>query len=443
MADSTCDVCCEPHNKTFRVPVKCGFCDLLTCRKCAQTYLLSIMADSQCMGCHHAWDREFVDSWCSKAFRSTEYRKHRETVLFEREKARLGETQLDIENMNRINKLLEGLYEKQDLLFELYAQYNILHVPHFRRVQLIETEFANTPLGEVFRDVGETLDEIRRLRRDGPDLTKTDQFTHPCPASECKGQLNDDWFCTLCSTQYCDKCMGLASDDHECDPENVKTMALLNKETRPCPGCGWRVQRTEGCSQMWCTNPSCHTAWDWRTGAVDRTGRIHNPHFIAFKNAGGQTRSREHGDIPCGGIPTYRELRSIPADIRLLAFRLQLSDFEYQLQWRYDMTTDYNRELVDNRRLRMSYLLNHLDEDKFKRELQRRDKYVNKCRDISFIIRMCTDTGGDMLRQYIVEAENRKEIVENIVKLIDYTNGEIQKIWTRYNCVTPRMLEQL
>ena len=48
-----------------------------------------------------------------------------------------------------------------------------------------------------------------------------------------------------------------------------------------------------------CGVPSVIPAFDWRSGRIE-TGRVHNPHYFEFKK-----RSREHGDIPCGGRPTF------------------------------------------------------------------------------------------------------------------------------------------
>ena len=121
-------------------------------------------------------------------------------------------------------------------------------------------------------------------------------------------------------------------------------MKLLNKDSKSCPKCGTVIHKTSGCAQMWC--PDCHTAFDWRTGEIV-TGRIHNPHYIEFKRKGGT--SREHGDIPCGGIPTYRELREAGSsnDIMNLASYIFFAERE-------NMYIDI--EPVNNLSLRVYYM---------------------------------------------------------------------------------------
>ena len=100
-----CDVCCEKFNKINHKKVDCPFCDLDCCRSCSQKYLLSITDDPHCMGCKNMWNREFVDSFCTKYFRNTELRRHRENVLFEREKVQMPSTQPEVERIKAVRKL--------------------------------------------------------------------------------------------------------------------------------------------------------------------------------------------------------------------------------------------------------------------------------------------------------------------------------------------------
>ena len=51
------------------------------------------------------WNREFVDTFCTKYFRNTELRRHRETILFEREKVRMPETQHEVERIRAMRKI--------------------------------------------------------------------------------------------------------------------------------------------------------------------------------------------------------------------------------------------------------------------------------------------------------------------------------------------------
>jgi hypothetical protein len=177
---------------------------------------------------------------------------------------------------------------------------------------------------------------------------------------------------------------------------------------------------------MWCIN--CHTAFDWRSGEIT-TGRIHNPHFIEFKRKGGV--SREHGDIPCGGIPMYRELREAGASTDLV----QLASYVYYADREFIYL---DLEPINNLQVRVGYMLNEIDENEFKIYLQRHEKYKDKMRDLSHIFEMLVHSGGDLLRQFVIEPEREAEIVDMIRELFVYGNSVSENIRKRYNSVTPK-----
>ncbi len=81
-----------------------------------------------------------------------------------------------------------------------------------------------------------------------------------------------------------------------------------------------------------------------------------------------------------------------------------------------------------------------MTEDFFKTILQRQEKYLDKLRDIANIFEMIANTGGDLLRQYILEPEKHDEIIDILSKLIDYSNDTFSVIRKRYNSAVPRKL---
>jgi len=422
-----CDVCCEKINKVSRKSVECPFCDLHSCRSCSQRYLLSIIDDPHCMGCKNMWNREFIDSFCTIYFRNNELRRHREDTLFEREKLRIPETQPEVERILGIRKIQSVIHGQRTKLIELAHKYK-LYTP-IREGMDIPPEVVE--IQEVLKQSYRKLEHLRL----GSDIVVSQEpkkFIRKCPTEECKGFMNEDWFCGMCDRQFCEKCNEEITNQHICDPESVKTIELLKKDTKPCPKCGTVIQKLSGCRQMWC--PDCHTAFDWISGHIE-TGRIHNPHYIEFKRSHINGASRENGDIPCGGIPSFRELREINAPEDILQFVMLLSDIDRDLVYKYGNIWD-----EDNRYLRVAYMLNQLTEPQFKRELQRRDKQREKFRDISNIFRMIIDTGGDLLRQYVLDQNRYVEIMNIICKLTDYANEVIDVIRKRYNCVVPRIL---
>jgi len=371
------------------------------------------------MGCKTLWNREFVDSFCTKYFRNTELRKHRENVLFEREKVRMPETQPEVERIIMMRRLKVILRHQKEQLIELHNRYRTFEGGNFT---------IHPELRVLYRDMENTYRHLEFLRDGGTAqaIGESRRFVRQCPLEECKGFLSEEWFCGMCNKYYCKKCNETLNENHECDPELVKTMDLLNNDSKSCPKCGTVIFRVDGCAQMWCTN--CHTAFNWRTGEIE-TGRIHNPHFIEFKKK--TMMSREHGDIPCGGVPTFRELREARATNTILQYGMVVHQMERELLF-MDLTP------YDNLNLRIGYMLNELDEATFKNILQRQEKFKEKQRDCAYIFEMLANTGGDLLRQYVLEPERHDELVDILQKLVNYSNEVFTTIRKRYNSAVPK-----
>ena len=149
-----CDVCCEHHNKINHKKVECPFCDLSSCRSCSQRYILSSFEDPHCMGCKALWNREFVDLFCTKYFRNTELKRHREVVLFEREKARMPETQPEVERILQMRKLRIILNSQRDELLYLHHRY------HTNPVQDIEIMREIGVLTKKMETIWHRLEEL-------------------------------------------------------------------------------------------------------------------------------------------------------------------------------------------------------------------------------------------------------------------------------------------
>lgn len=404
-----CQVCCEKINKINHKKVKCPFCDLTSCRACSQRYILSSFEDPHCMGCKTRWNREFIDSFCTMHFRNTELRKHRENVLFEREKALMPSTQPEVERILKIRKIKDKIRKEQE---------KFVHI--LQNGEITQIERVHVKIEELYR-------ELARLRNMGEiSIDNSRKFIRQCPLENCKGFLNEQWYCGLCDTQFCEKCSEKQHENHVCDPGVVETMTLLNKDSKPCPKCGIVIQKINGCSQMWCVE--CHTAFNWRTGEIIN-GRIHNPHFIEFKKK--KLLSREHGDIPCGGTPTYRELREAGAPITILNYAITIHDLERSILF-------VQTEIPDNLNSRVLYMLNYIDEKMFKTFLQRQEKFIEKNRDVLNIYELLIHTGGDLLRQYVLNIDDFEEIIQTMKMLFRYGNDIFESLRKRYKCSLPK-----
>ena len=82
--------------------------------------------------------------------------------------------------------------------------------------------------------------------------------------------------CCICILYTCPDCLTIIgenkNEEHKCDENSVKSAEMIKKDTRPCPTCGERIFKIEGCDQMFCTAPRkdgsgfCETPFSWKTG---------------------------------------------------------------------------------------------------------------------------------------------------------------------------------
>jgi len=67
-----------------------------------------------------------------------------------------------------------------------------------------------------------------------------------------------------------------------------------------------------------------------------------------------------------------------------------------------------------------------------------RKKYTDKVRDLSDIYEMIANTGGDLLRQYVLEPQRHDEIIDLLEKILEYSNEVYETIRRRYNSRLPK-----
>jgi hypothetical protein len=130
----------------------------------------------------------------------------------------------------------------------------------------------------------------------------------------------------------------------------------------------------------------------------------------------------------------YRELINENAPPMIMRLHYVVTTTEHLLAYRYGFIYE------DNMSLRIEYLMNKIDDEYMKWELQKRDKYNDKMNDIRDIHQMFLDTGGDLLRQWIVERHREEEIIHTAQELCTYFNGVCRQIHARYDCVVPHYI---
>ena len=257
-----CQICCSHYNKSTRHVVKCYFsnCEYEACKECVRTYLTGITSDPHCMKCRNKWNIEFTKSALNASFMDKDYRIHRRNILVDTEIAKIPEYYEGALRFGKISDSDKKMAEIMEKINELRNQISELYREH----ENVRLEMGNT------------------------NTTVARKFVMQCQTDGCRGMLSSQYKCDLCSKYTCPKCfVAIAGekDDHVCKQEDVDTVEELRKNTRPCPGCGMRISKTDGCDQMWCTE--CKTAFSWSKGTVER-GVVHNPHYYQWMRENGR-----------------------------------------------------------------------------------------------------------------------------------------------------------
>jgi hypothetical protein len=94
-----------------------------------------------------------------------------------------------------------------------------------------------------------------------------------CPGLVVKA--DGDYICDTCAKIYCNKCLKIVDKKHVCSESDAKTVKEILNNSKPCPRCGERIQKSEGCNNMFCVK--CKSGFCYRTGVLIE-GEFHNPH---------------------------------------------------------------------------------------------------------------------------------------------------------------------
>jgi hypothetical protein len=376
-----CEICIEPFTKSIRARIECPKCNYTACKQCVKTYISSQSSEPHCMKCKHPYERSYLIQQLGKSFVCTDIRKIRSQILYDIEKSKLPESMNSVASFKKVKK------NKADI--------SILKE---RKEELREM------LSSMEQDIRSLQGENYRIEN-GLEKTEKKEFIKQCSVNGCKGFLSTKWKCGLCDIHTCNRChepIGKVKDEyHVCDEDSIKTVEMINNETKPCPKCSARIFKISGCDQMWCTQ--CEVAFSWKTGNI-QVGVIHNPHYYEARRRMG-TNVRNPGDVVCGGIVGLYDLRS--TFVRLVSTPSVLNSntvgqFDNgdsidillnKVYLIYHRSTTHNIYILDRLRqeirdleqkpnmTRVKYIIGELDDDKFKRTIiTNSDKLLKKRR---------------------------------------------------------------
>lgn len=479
MEATDCSVCCEQFNKLANVKISCehnGVCSFDACKTCVKTYLLGTTSDPNCMQCNKGWSDKFIAANLGSTFLRSEYSIHRKELLVQQQISRMPETMAAAETYKQI-ELMEKQVDTLKLEHKNVGQrrrelsskiHDMMRVCVDYTTVSPERKAMNMELNDCLTTMGILSENIRHIKHNiavlkhggtvaGEEKTEARKFIMPCPNADCRGYLSSKYKCELCEYHTCAKCfelIGLSKDDdanpHTCKPENVESAEFIKKQSKPCPCCGTRISKIDGCDQMWCTQ--CHKAFSWNTGKIV-TGAIHNPHFYQYQREnGGGAMARNPGDVVCGGLPNVRDIQvkltqgKIPKDNQKIAFtlmeihRLQLHFMDFTVTpLRNIMREEQNFELE-----RILYILKKISREELASKIIRKDNARKKQTAVLHVCELFTTVAIDMF-QKILLSENvglalAAEIEARIgeyTNLREYCNEHFKEISMLYNVCVP------
>jgi hypothetical protein len=375
-------------------------------------------------------------------------------VALDRAKADIN-TQIKLA-IDQIKKLQEHNAQLRMLGFQLSHQFS--HADSFDKHEISPKIMENKALKKdnhaQIRQLKELKDDLylakHRLIHNGLDVNHepaVQQFIHRCADSECNGFVSSAWKCATCDKHTCAHCreLKLEHDEHVCNPDTVASVALLKKDTKPCPNCKVLVHKTEGCDQMFCTQ--CKRLWSWNTGKFETHG--HNPHYLQWMRGNGGM-PRDPNDVLCGREVDHAFIRHLHHSIQLIAHNLS-NEQRLHLTQAFDFISsiphlrfhDAPRFLVDriniNLNARKAFVSNVMPLNRFKQAIRRSHLVALKHDDISQIIQAviqaATDISFRLLHLLNSNNNNIPSIIQSIPSfatefqnLVKFANHELQII---------------
>lgn len=388
-----CECCATRMSRT----VGCPYCSYRACMKCIATFATSLITDVSCMSCGKAYTHDFMAGNFTGEFLKKTLPAHKKKILFAIEKAMMPQTMPHIEFLKTVPTLRDELALLRDEIKRLEDRKHTveLQIEHARMIR-------NGTLPESTEDKAKQDAALERI-------------PVSCPVSECRGFLNNRGKCGACGVECCRECHETVVDagDHVCNPDILATVKALEKECKKCPKCSIPIFKIDGCDQMWCVK--CHTAFNWKTGKIE-TGRVHNPHYFQYlrdhepeelqrdaRNANeacvdGRTLHRAALNVVTGSLhhkfPTADKwvatftkwLKRIRGTDYIYASTRNDLPYVYRMltstpdHIQYQNITRLPRQFEQNSNLdlRISYILNEIDQKEFEAALLRRQKSQTK-----------------------------------------------------------------
>jgi len=321
------------------------------------------------------------------------------------------------------------------------------------------TKEIYAPIHKEYTDMRREVYRWQRVYEDGEDYNRGEkkvrrEFLMRCPVDGCRGFLSTAYKCGICEKKTCSDCLEvLTEEEHTCKSDAVETAKAIKSETRPCPKCGVRIYKIDGCDQMWCTIDGCGTAFSWDTGTIV-VGRVHNPHYYEWlRRAGGGAAPREVGDIPCGGVPDFYQFATnlnsnvnISNATRKTVFEIHRNVVEFEAR-----LADYPAvpPALYNKEINVQYLMNDITEEVWMKLLEHAEAKFNRKKEIGQILQTFVIAAAETLRELgnrsinpddvTLESWIESEVLPALVALRTYTNESFENLSRSTRMAVPQI----
>jgi len=251
-----CPCCANVYNNTFRKELKCPYCPWTSCNMCCRQYILT-KAVPQCMECKAVWTDDFLFTVFPKTWVDNDLRHHLDDVLVQQEKSLfpLAVAEIEKEQLEQKRRILQQKRISTEHLLQRVNQHLIR-----MKTQNINTRYGNSldyalkqeEQVRLEKEYQHYLEEETKLSEQlgKPIVTR---FRRPCPNHECKGYIDlsgENLFCSICKNDFCGRCreqINKKTLGHTCNESVIKTLKLLDEDTKPCPSCKVPVFKIAGC----------------------------------------------------------------------------------------------------------------------------------------------------------------------------------------------------
>jgi hypothetical protein len=232
--------------------------------------------------------------------------------------------------------------------------------------------------------------------------------------------------------------MNEKTEVHVCDENDILTLRMLKKDSKPCPKCNVMIHRISGCPDMFCVE--CKTAFNWNTLKINVRGNS-NPHYYEWLrdrrniNSEEEETASERDTRVCSRyVDTgmmFEYLRDLPvahidaimSSIRSVHHGVS-QHMENLRQLRAHILRNDSRDFGEiTRKFRIQFMRNESSEETFKRDLLRVSKAYEYNGHLDQISSLLEEYRQSMMLSAIHQSFDLQNWLDDYIRTSIYTNS--------------------